>query len=88
MARRRRKSNVGVYALMFLAFAGGVAASLRPWETFRQQKQTQKELQKEVEQAEDNRAQLLQQEAATKSSVAKEEMARRNGYKKPGEEDL
>lgn len=72
-------------AIAVLAVGVGVITSLRPWRVYREQKQMADLRQSEMRGSEQVRTELIRRQAYARSSIGREEMARRNGYVKPGE---
>jgi hypothetical protein len=80
--------RLGFRAAFFgLAVLAGVALSLKPWQAYNQQRKIADQSASEMRSAEAHRAELLRKEAKAGSPIGREELAREQGYVKPGEHD-
>lgn len=75
-----------ILAFAALGLAGGVLASLRPWQIYRQEAGQQAAAQTEMRKVQAEHKELLQQQAKLDSGLGREELARERGYRKPNEE--
>jgi hypothetical protein len=80
-----RKSiwNIGFVAA---AVATGLALSYRPWSVWRDQRIKADQHIEEMRQAEKSREELIRKRARIETPLGKEEIAREQGYLKPGEQ--
>ncbi len=67
------------------AVAAGLALSAKPWRVYVSQKEKAQQAQQDMREAERNRASLTRMKARYESSVGREELARKQGYTRPGE---
>ncbi len=78
--------NKGVVVVIVLvAVALGFALSLRPWQVAREQRKIADEAQREMRLAESKKTELTRQRAHAESSLGREELARKQGYRRPDE---
>lgn len=84
MARKALLNVVVVVA----ALGTGLYLSRAPWKAYRQQRSLANAQMREMRDAERQRADLLHEEARVRSSVGREELARKAGFVRPGEERL
>lgn len=68
-----------------VAVGAGIALSLKPWQVYAKQREQANAALAEMRDAEKNRADLTRLKARYESSVGREELARKQGYTKPGE---
>lgn len=78
------------YWIVFTFAAVGVGAYLarEPWAKYQHERTLAKESMKEMQRAEEERAQLIRQRAKLKSAAGREEVTRESGYVKEGEQRL
>lgn len=74
--------------LFLAAIAIGVVASLKPWQAYQRQRQEADAARTEMKQAERKHADLLRERTQVDSPIGREEMAREQGFTKPGERPL
>jgi hypothetical protein len=72
-------------AIVVLAVAGGIALSQKPWKVYKEQRKLADEARAEMQVSEARREELVREDAKYKTSIGREELARRKGYRKPGE---
>lgn len=70
---------------LVLGIAVGAYLSRGPWEVYREQQARANSAVREMQGAEQRRAELTRLEAKYRSSVGREELAREKGYVKPNE---
>jgi hypothetical protein len=81
---RNQWLNVGIGVIAVFA---GVAVSAKPWQVYREQRKAADEAIAEMQQSESKRESLVREDARLKTSIGREELARKEGYRKPGEVD-
>jgi hypothetical protein len=76
--------------LMFVcvAITVGIAASMKPWQVYSEQKKIADKSMKEMREAEKSRAELTKEKARFESSVGREELARNQNYRRPDEKPI
>lgn len=74
--------------LVLVAIAVGVIASLKPWQALQKQRKDAGHAKQEMKQAERKHAELLRERTQKDSPIGREEMAREQGFTKPGERPL
>lgn len=77
--------------IVCLGIGTGVFLSRKPWQELREQRALVKDADIEMKKAENDRAELVSQEARMSNPAGRERAARQRGYHKPGEipiEDL
>ena len=79
---RRRAMNLLV---VLGGLALGVALSAKPWQVFGEQKQRALDARAEMQSAETSRNALIRQKSRLESPLGREQLARDQGYSKPGE---
>ncbi len=85
----RKRKNIGLeIAFIVVALAVGVGFSLKPWRAYTDQKEVRDDLVTDMKAAEKRSEELIRQKARNESSLGSEELARRNGYHRPGEESI
>ena len=72
-------------AVVVVAAVAGVAASMKPWQVWSEQKAMANDETKEMRESEKRRDDLVRKDAKLKTSIGREELAREKGYLKPGE---
>lgn len=77
----RRKNLVWELAFVLAAVAVGVGFSMKPWETYREQRAQRDANVAEQRQAEQRSEELIRQKARLESAVGQEELAREHGYR-------
>lgn len=77
--------NVGLTAA---AVAVGLALSAKPWQYYREQKKLAEAATQEMREAESKRTELVRQKAKYESALGREELARKQGYRRPDEQPL
>lgn len=70
------------------ALSTGVALSLKPWQIFLEQRKLASDKVSEMTAAEANRTKLMEQKVRLESTTGREEIAREQGYLRPGERPL
>ena len=82
--------NKRIFNTLFVvaAVATGVGLSLKPWQILTEQRELANKNISEMTAAEANRTKLIEQKVRLESSTGREEIARRQGYLKPGEQLL
>jgi cell division protein FtsB len=81
------KRTIGLDLLIVLAaLVVGVGLSIKPWQVYREQRELADKHVGEMRKAEAAREDLLRQRAKYESAVGREELARSQGYVKPGEQ--
>lgn len=70
------------------AIGVGVGLSLKPWQVYREQRRLADDAVREMRQAEGKKIELTKQRAKAESSIGREELARKQGYRKPNETPL
>lgn len=79
---------MGGVLFVALALATGVALSIKPWQIYGEQRKLADGKAAEMVAAEAGRTKLMEQKARLESATGREEMARKQGYLKPGEQPL
>ena len=83
----RKRKNIGLeITFIVVALAVGVGFSLKPWRAYSDQREVRDELVTDMKAAEKRSEDLIRQKARAESSLGAEELARRNGYHRPGEQ--
>jgi hypothetical protein len=79
-----------VLNLLFIgaAVTAGVALGLKPWKVYGEQRRNADAYLRDAQKSENDRVELERQKNKYESSLGREELARKNGYKKPNESDL
>jgi cell division protein FtsB len=80
-----RKAALNILFVL-TAVGAGLYASRAPWQAYREQQAAADEQTQEMRESEKRRADLMREEARVRSTVGREELARANGYIRPGEE--
>lgn len=75
-------------AIVFAAVGVGVALSAKPWQVYREQRKIADESIAEMRSAEGKKADLTRQRAKYETSLGREELARKQGYKRPDETSI
>lgn len=70
------------------AITVGVAASMKPWQVYTEQKKIADKSVKEMREAEKSRAELTKEKARYESSVGREELARNQNYRRANEKPI
>lgn len=83
----RRK---GLWNVLFVAVAvaTGIALSAKPWQIYGQQKERAESAKAQMREAEMNREELTRLKARYENPIGREELARKQGYTKPGEQTV
>jgi|CXWL01.1.fsa_nt_gi hypothetical protein len=81
---KRKKFSLEI-AFVLVAVAVGVGFSLKPWKAYSEQKEVRDELISDMKAAEARSEALIRQKARAESSLGSEELARKNGFHRPGE---
>lgn len=78
------------YWIVFTIVAAGTGAyfAREPWANYQKERTLAKESMKEMQRAEEERAELIRQRAQVKGAAGREELMRNNGYIKEGEQPL
>jgi hypothetical protein len=78
-----------IFNLVFvgLALAVGIALGMRPWPVYQEQRKNAESLRSEALKSESDRVELERQRNKYETSLGREELARKGGYKKAGESD-
>ena len=78
------------YWIVFTLAAAGLAAyfAREPWAKYQHERTLAKESMKEMQLAEDERAQLIRERAKLKSAAGREELTRESGYVREGEQPI
>lgn len=63
----------------------GVGLSLKPWQVYREQRKLADDAIREMRVAESKKTELTRQRAKAESSLGREELARKQGYRRPDE---
>jgi len=66
----------------------GVGLSLKPWQVYREQRKLADEAIREMKMAEGKKIDLTKQRARAESSLGREELARKQGYRRNDETPL
>jgi hypothetical protein len=74
--------------LICVAVAIGLLASLKPWESYRKHREEADAARREMQQAERTHADLLRERSRLDSAIGREELAREQGFIKPGERPI
>jgi hypothetical protein len=74
--------NVGI---VLIGVFSGVALSAKPWQVYKEQRLAADKEIAEMQKSEANRERLVREDAKYKSSLGREELARKEGYRKRGE---
>jgi cell division protein FtsB len=72
-------------AFVLTAVGMGIIFSIKPWQVYREQQRLANQAVAEMRDAERNRADLTRQKARYESSTGREELARSENYRQPGE---
>jgi hypothetical protein len=80
-----KRSGSVTTAIAVLAIGTGLILSMRPWHAYHDQKDDTVRQVQQMKASKNERAELLKEEARAKSSIGREEMARKLGYVWPGE---
>lgn len=70
------------------AIAVGAYMAREPWGRYQEERALAKKSAQDMQRAENERAQLIEQHAKIKSAAGREELMRENGYIKEGEQPL
>lgn len=70
------------------AIGVGVGLSLKPWQVYREQRKLADEAIREMRVAESKKIELTRQRAKAESSLGREELARKQGYRRADEEPI
>lgn len=84
---KRRKGLLNVLFVV-VAMATGVALSMKPWKIYGEQRERAEQSQAQMQDAEKNREELTRLKARYENPVGREELARKQGYTKPGEQTV
>ena len=78
------------YWIAFVVCAASIGAYMArdPWLKYQQERASERKSEQDMRRAEAERAELMRQKSRLKSPAGREEMLRRDGYIKPGEEPL
>lgn len=79
------KSIGWTLTVILLAVATGVVMSQKPWRDFSEQKSLTRDAETDRKKAENDRAELVSQEARLQNPAGREHTARMRGYRKPNE---
>jgi hypothetical protein len=71
-----------------LAIGTGVGLSIKPWRVYREQRKIADESIKEMREAEGKKATLTRERAKYESALGREELARKQGYRRPDERPI
>ncbi len=71
-----------------LAVGLGISMSIEPWRHFREQNEKARESVRQMRRVEHAKSELMREKAHLESPVGQEELARKNGFLKPGEKRL
>lgn len=82
---KKRRNWVFELTLAGVAIAIGVGFSLRPWRAYLEQRAVRDETRLEMQDAEKRSEELVRAKARSDSALGREEEARRQGYRRPGE---
>ena len=80
-----KRSGAVNTSIAVLAIGTGLILSMRPWHVYREQKVDTDHQIQVMKASEKEHADLLREESRAKSSIGREEMARKLGYVKPGQ---
>ncbi len=72
-------------AIAGTAIVAGIMLSLKPWQVYGEQRRLADDSIKEMRAAEDKKADLTRQRAKYESALGREELARKQGYRRPDE---
>lgn len=72
-------------AILVAAVGTGLALSARPWQVYREQRKIADESIREMREAEGKKAELTRQRAKVETALGREELARKQGYRRPDE---
>lgn len=75
------------FGIAVIAIFCGVALSAKPWQVYKEQRKAADEAIADMEKSEANRERLVREDAKYKTSVGREELARKEGYRKAKEVD-
>ena len=79
------RTSIWNLTFVLAAAATGLALSYRPWSVWRDHRAKADQHVQEMRDAERSREELIRQRARMETPLGKEEMAREQGYLKPGE---
>lgn len=88
MAVKRKKLSWTRLALYVAAIGMGLYLSLPPWRAAREEQQKAAAAAADMRSAERQRAQLEAERAQVEAPIGREELARKRGYRKAGEQPL
>lgn len=79
--------NKRIWNFVFVAaaVATGIVLSLKPWRVYTEQRMLADQKLAEMKSAETSRSSLMEQKVRLESATGREELARNQGYVKPGE---
>jgi len=72
-------------AIVGVAIVTGIMLSLKPWQVYNDQRKLAAEAVSDMRVAEGKRAELTRQRAKYESAIGREELARKQGYRRPDE---
>ena len=84
MARRRKRFWFEV-GFVLTALAVGVGFSLKPWRAYGEQRKVRDEYVDEMNRSDARIEELVRQRARAESPLGREELARKQGYRRPNE---
>lgn len=80
-----KRSFGWMLALLAFAAALGAALSFKPWQAYMEQKSETEELRRNMRSLEAEKARLIEERGRAESPVGVEQLAREQGFRKPGE---
>lgn len=80
--------GVVVIVIIVAAMALGIGLSAKPWQVYREQRKLADDAQREMRAAESKKTELTRQRARAESSLGREELARKQGYRRPDESPI
>jgi hypothetical protein len=72
-------------AFVLAAIATGIALSVKPWQVYAEQRAKADAAVEDMREAEQSRVQLTREKAKYEGSLGREELAREQGFRRPGE---
>jgi hypothetical protein len=74
--------------MVVIVVGAGIAFSLEPWRRYKEQEQKKEAKIAEMQRAEEQAEELVREKARAESALGKEELARRNGFTRRGEQPI
>ncbi len=76
------------FAIAGVAIVTGIMLSLKPWQVYGEQRRLADDAVKEMRGAEAKKTDLTRQRAKYESAIGREELARKQGYRRPDERPI